>query len=213
MTTFLVLINVVVFIATYLNDDLLNTFAFVPIFSHSPVRWVMPMFTHVSWWHIFANMYSLFLIGSVLEANLGKLRFFLLYIISGIGGNIALIIFAHLNSEGWLTPSVGASGCVFGLFGAFMLRQRLSGANMMALYVMMAINLVIGFIPGFHIAWQAHVGGLVCGTATMGGLYLSEKFTQTKTTENFGDVLVFIVIFTLLGYGMIHYVPGFANLF
>ncbi len=64
----------------------------------------------------------------------------------------------------WWTGAVGASGAVFGLFGAFLVLQRRLGRSSAGMYVIIGINAVIGFvIPG--IAWQAHLGGLLTGAA------------------------------------------------
>ena len=68
------------------------------------------------------------------------------------------------------TPVVGASGAIFGLFGALLVIGRHIGANIAGIAVMLGINLVIGFIPGFNVSWQAHVGGLVVGALV--GLHL-----------------------------------------
>ena len=72
------------------------------------------------------------------------------------------------------TPVVGASGAIFGLFGALIVIGRHLGANIAGIAVILAINLAIGFIPGFNISWQAHVGGLIVG------LLLGLIFTRTR---------------------------------
>jgi membrane associated rhomboid family serine protease len=61
------------------------------------------------------------------------------------------------------TGVVGASGAIFGLLGAFFVIQRKLGGDSTQLLVLLGINLVIGFLPGMSISWQAHVGGLVTG--------------------------------------------------
>ena len=79
--------------------------------------------------------------------------------ISGFGGSVAVL---------WLAPStavLGASGAIFGLLGAFFVIQRRLGGNNIQLLILIGINLVIGFLPGFNISWQAHVGGLIAGCA------------------------------------------------
>ena len=69
---------------------------------------------------------------------------------------------------------VGASGAIFGLMGAFLVIQRRLGGNTTQLLVLLGINLVIGFIPGFNIAWQAHLGGLVVG-ALVGFIFVETR--------------------------------------
>jgi membrane associated rhomboid family serine protease len=58
---------------------------------------------------------------------------------------------------------VGASGAIFGLFGALLVVGRHIGANITGIAVVLAVNLVIGFIPGMNVSWQAHIGGLATG--------------------------------------------------
>jgi membrane associated rhomboid family serine protease len=68
----------------------------------------------------------------------------------------------------WLSPStpvLGASGAIFGLLAAFFVIQRKFGGNNIQLLILIGINLVIGFLPGFNISWQAHLGGLITGAA------------------------------------------------
>ena len=71
-------------------------------------------------------------------------------------------------------PVLGASGAIFGMLGAFFVIQRRLGGNATQLLVLVAINLAIGFIPGFNIAWQAHVGGLVAG-ALVGLIFVETR--------------------------------------
>ena len=80
-----------------------------------------------------------------------------LYLLSALGGSVAVALLA------FTTPVVGASGAIFGLFGALLVIGRHIGANITAIAVVIGINLVIGFIPSFNVSWQAHVGGLVTG--------------------------------------------------
>lgn len=120
-------------------------------------RLVTPLLVHGGLFHLAMNMLALYVIGRSLETMLGRWRFLALYLISGIGGSVAVAVISPL------TPVVGASGAVFGLFGALLVIGRKAGANMTGILVILGINLVIGFIPGFHIAWQAHIGGAVVG--------------------------------------------------
>jgi len=110
--------------------------------------------------HIGFNMYALYIIGRILEPMMGRLRFGLLYVLSGIGGSVAVLLLDHP-----LQGVVGASGAVFGLFGALLVITRARGGNFMPILILVGINLVIGFIPGFNISWQAHLGGLLTGGA------------------------------------------------
>jgi len=104
-------------------------------------------------------MYSLWIVGPALETMLGRVRYLALFFIAGFGGSVGVLLLASP-----LQPVVGASGAIFGLFGAYFIIQRRLGGNARQMLVLIAINLVYGFIvPG--IAWQGHVGGLIAGAA------------------------------------------------
>jgi len=133
-----------------------------------PWRIVTVSLTHSSIWHIALNMLALWMIGRSLEPLLGRGRFVALYLLSTAGGSVAVTL---LSFE---TPVVGASGAIFGLFGALLVIGRHIGANITSIAVILGINLAIGFLPGANISWQAHVGGLVIG-ALVGFI-----FTRTR---------------------------------
>ncbi|MFZ2964621.1 MAG: rhomboid family intramembrane serine protease [Rhodoglobus sp.] len=117
---------------------------------------ITAVFLHASVLHILFNMYSLFVFGPILEHLLGRARFFALYLVSGFGGSVAVLL---LNPTGGV---LGASGAIFGLMGAFFVIQRRLGGDNIQIFIVIAINLAAGFfIPG--ISWQAHLGGLVAG--------------------------------------------------
>lgn len=131
---------------------------FPPYTPQEPWRMLTVVLVHSdrSVFHILINMYSLFVLGSLLEGLIGRLRFLAVYVLSALGGSVAVL---------WLAPLsfvVGASGAIFGLLGAFFVIQRRLGGASIQLVVLIAINLAIGFvIPG--VSWQAHLGGLVVG--------------------------------------------------
>jgi membrane associated rhomboid family serine protease len=105
-------------------------------------------------------MFSLLVLGNPIEAALGKARFLVIFVISLLTGSLASI---YLTNE--IYVSVGASGAIFGLFGAFIaMRNRISeGAR--DIYVIVGLNFVFGFILG-GVDWRAHLGGLVGGYLT-----------------------------------------------
>ena len=115
--------------------------------------------------HIAFNMVALWQVGPALEHLLGRARFVALYLISAVGGSVGFLLLADpSNPFSWYAPVVGASGAVFGLFGATVLvlrKLRLTPGRSIGVIV---INAVLGFVIS-GIAWQAHLGGLVAGTA------------------------------------------------
>ena len=143
---------------------LLEYWAFVPIVAiHEPWMFVTSMFLHatnVS--HILFNMITLWVVGPVLEKLIGHGRFLALYMISGLGGDLGLMVYAVLVPSGWGTSAIGASGALFGLFAAILVVYRRLGIDIRSMVVWMVINFCMPlFVPG--IAWQDHVGGFLIG--------------------------------------------------
>lgn len=115
--------------------------------------------------HILFNMYALYLFGPALERRVGSLPFGLFYAAAAAGGSAMSYVVGPPDMV-----AVGASGAIFGLFGAWLYsswRARhtaAGGAQFNQLMVLLAINLALPlFIPS--VAWQAHVGGLLAGLA------------------------------------------------
>jgi membrane associated rhomboid family serine protease len=107
--------------------------------------------------HIIFNMWALILVGPALERLLGRLRFLTVYLLSALGGSVAFYFFAPATAS-----ALGASGAIFGLFGAYFVVSRRLRLDTRAIVFLIVLNLALGFaVPS--IAWQAHVGGLVAG--------------------------------------------------
>ncbi|MFA1549628.1 rhomboid family intramembrane serine protease [Actinomadura chokoriensis] len=107
--------------------------------------------------HILFNMWALWAVGPALEQLLGRWRFLALYMLSGLGGSVLLYLVGAPQDA-----AVGASGAIFGLFGAYFVIGRKLGGPVGPIVVLLVINLVITFsVPG--ISWQGHVGGLAVG--------------------------------------------------
>lgn len=142
-----------------------NVFATPQYGVFEPWRMLTAAFLHSpdSLLHIILNMYTLWIFGQALEPLLGRARFLALYLISAVGGSVGYLLLNPVLVPGQgLVGVVGASGAIFGLFGAMLLVQRQRGGETRQLWVLIAINGVIGFlIP--QIAWQAHLGGLITG--------------------------------------------------
>lgn len=121
-------------------------------------RLLTAMFLHGSYVHIAFNMLSLWWIGGPLEAALGRARYLALYLVSGLAGSALTYLLAAQNQ-----PSLGASGAIFGLFGATAVLMRRLNYDLRPVIALLVINLIFTFNPAFNIAWQAHIGGLVGG--------------------------------------------------
>ena len=151
-----------------------------------------------SLFHILFNMVSLFVIGPILERALGRVRFLVLYLLSGLGGSGAVLLLAPG------TPVVGASGAIFGLLGAIFIIQRRLGGNTTQLLVVIALNLAIGFLPGTNIAWQAHLGGLIVG-ALVALIYLRTRREDQRRLQVLltAGVLAGLVVITMVGVAVV----------
>lgn len=169
-----------------------------------PWRVLTPLLVHDGIWHIGLNMLALWFMGRSLEPLLGSVRFLLLYLISGVGGSLAVALLAPSSVV------VGASGAIFGLFGALLVIGRHIGANITAIAVIIGINFALPFVLAFvsaigtgsflsafaniQISWQAHLGGLVAG-AIVGVIYARtrarrQRGAQTWLLIGFSAVLV-----------------------
>ena len=107
--------------------------------------------------HLGLNMYALMVLGNPLEAAFGKQKTLIIFFFSLLTGSLASTYFASASSY-----SVGASGAIFGLFGALAIVGKRIGVDTREIYVVIGINFAIGFIFG-GIDWHAHLGGLVGG--------------------------------------------------
>jgi len=128
-------------------------------------RAVTAAFLHGSIMHILFNMYFLYIFGPRLERQVGSVAFSGIYLASAAGGSMATYLFGPVS-----TFSVGASGALFGLFGAWLYaayRQRGSAAGSAMFNQLGAILLINMALPLFipNIDWRAHLGGLVTGIA------------------------------------------------
>jgi membrane associated rhomboid family serine protease len=154
---------------------------------------VTSIFVHGGLVHILFNMFSLFVLGRQLEPMIGRVRFLLLFLLSGIGGSEAVLIIA----PGIFV--VGASGAIFGLLGAYFVIARHLGANATQLIVVIGINLALGFFIA-NVAWQAHVGGIVVG-ALVGLVYVRTRSIRRRGLQYLllGGVLALLVLLTFVG--------------
>ncbi len=103
------------------------------------------------------NMWALWIVGPAMERVLGRVRYLTVYLVSALGGSVLYYLLAPPYQ-----PALGASGAIFGLFGAWFVLSRRLGVDSRQVVLLIVLNLGISFaVP--YIAWQAHVGGLVAG--------------------------------------------------
>lgn len=164
-TWVIIALCVVVWLAQWVFS-LTNSYSLASILGYAPVlttsepwRMLTSGFVHSmpSPLHLLLNMYTLYIFGRMLEPVLGPWRLTLLFLLSVLGGSVGVLL--------WGSPTVlviGASGGVFGLFGALFVFLRHFKRDLKPLVVLIAINLVFGFVVG-GVAWQAHIGGLLTG--------------------------------------------------
>jgi membrane associated rhomboid family serine protease len=135
-------------------------------------RLITAMFMHYGLLHLGMNMWALWILGRTLEGALGPLRFTALYLVAGLGGNVAAYVF---QPE---ALSAGASTALFGLFAALFLVLRRLGRNASSVVPIIVINLIFTFsVPGISIA--GHLGGLVTGAAAGAGIAYAPRNNRT----------------------------------
>jgi membrane associated rhomboid family serine protease len=173
VTRVLIALNVVVFVLQQLDDQLTSRYGLLPlqtvfvadgilapregVANGEYYRLLTGAFLHAGILHLFFNMYALLLVGPTLEAALGRLRFVALYLLSALGGSTLAYLLMDTHSL-----AVGASGAIFGMFGALFVVARRMGSETGGILGLIGINLVITFaVP--QISWQGHLGGLVTG--------------------------------------------------
>ncbi|MHC5794529.1 rhomboid family intramembrane serine protease [Lacisediminihabitans sp. FW035] len=195
---------VLVFVAEVLTGELVGNSPIVsallyypPYTTIEPWRMLTSLVVHGSILHILFNMYSLFVLGPELERLVGRWRFGALFLLSGLGGSVAVLLSSPNSAV------IGASGAIFGLFGAYFVIARHLGGNSRQLIIVIVINLAIGFlVPG--IAWQAHVGGLIIGALV--GFILTRTRNRTQRGIQLvalGGTAVGLVVLTVVGAGIL----------
>lgn len=195
-TMSLLAVILVVYVGQWLSGGLATSLLLYwpPLTLSEPWRMLTALFVHSerSLFHILFNGYSLWVLGMVLERLLGARRFLALFFTAGVGGSLAVL---------WLAPTqavIGASGAIFGLFGALLVIQRNFGGTNPQLLIVLVLNLVLGFVvPG--ISWQAHIGGLIVGIL-LGWMLVKDREAGKSQgiIRVYGPVIAGIVVLTVL---------------
>ena len=174
VTFFLMILNILLFLVVDFkggNSDTMHmvncgaAFAPVIIENHEIYRLFTSMFLHFGIEHLANNMLVLFVLGQRLEPVVGKIKFILIYLLGGLGGNI-LSLYMEIRKEEYAV-SAGASGAVFAIMGAMIYvvvrnRGRIQDISTRQIMIMAAFSLYFGFASG-GVDNAAHVGGMICG--------------------------------------------------
>ncbi|MGP3917384.1 rhomboid family intramembrane serine protease [Nonomuraea sp. 10N515B] len=177
VTYAILVINILVFGAQYLTgDEVTAELAMWPAgvaALDQYYRLITAAFVHGGVFHILFNCWALYVVGPYLERAFGHVRYVALYVISALGGSVLGLWIDPLNQ-----PTVGASGAIFGLFGAVFVVGRKLNMDVRGIAVLIVINLAITFIvPG--ISWTGHIGGLITGSLLAGAIAYAPKNNRT----------------------------------
>ncbi len=193
VTKNLIIINIVVFVATLFNENfMIGTFGlFYPTSVY--FRWWQPithMFMHGGFWHIFFNMYTLFIFGVVVERIIGSKKFLLFYFVCGLGAAGLQMLTQYIEMQSFLasgsqaamegvialksTPTVGASGAIYGVLMGYAMLFPDSKMTLLFPPVTLSAKWMVGIFAAIElftgvagwadgIAHFAHLGGLLIG--------------------------------------------------
>jgi len=193
---------VAVFLLSRVFPGITSALIFAPVIGErEPYRFLTTAFLHANFLHIAVNMYALWIVGPYLERMLGRARYLALYLLSALGGSVAVLLLAQPDTQAWFTPVVGASGAVFGAFAAILVVLRRTGRDATQILVLIVINLVLGFVVA-GISWQAHLGGLLAGLV-LGTVYAyAPKASRTLwSVVGTGVVTAALVLSAMVKYG------------
>lgn len=180
-TYILIAMNVIMFLFMELNGgttDTVNLIKFGAKYNPAILidgewwRLITSIFIHIGFIHLFMNMLALFYLGQVVERIYGSWRFIVIYFLAGIGGSLSSFAFTH-------SVSAGASGAIFGLFGAILFfgiyyKELFFKTMGMNIIFLVCLNVTIGFVmPAIDNA--AHLGGLIAGFLATGVVHLPHK--------------------------------------
>jgi membrane associated rhomboid family serine protease len=140
---------------------------------------------------ILFNMWALIVVGPALEQLLGRARFLVVYLLSAIGGAVAFFLLAPQNQL-----ALGASGAIFGLFGAWFVVARKLRLDIRGIVVIIGINLAFSLIYRSTIAWQDHIGGLIVGALTTAAFAYAPR--RHRTAFQVAAALAILAVLVLL---------------
>lgn len=201
LTYFLIVANVIMFFLLEANGgstNIENLIRFGAKFNPNIIngewwRIISSMFLHIGIFHLFMNMFALYYLGTVVERIYGSWRFIIIYFFAGIGGGITSFAFSF-------NVSAGASGAIFGLFGALLffglIHKKIFFQTMgRGIITIIVINIVFGILVP-QIDMGAHLGGLIAG-------FLTSAFVHLPRKKRISTQLISLMIFILLCIGLV----------
>ena len=191
MTVLFILLNILIFVIVDFTGGSENTVHMIACGAAYPplileegetYRLFTCMFLHFGIYHIANNMLVLFVLGQRLEPVLGKVKFILVYLLGGLGGNIFSLLMETKKAE--YAVSAGASGAVFAVMGAMLYvvirnHGRIQDISVRQMMIMAGFSLYFGF-TSTGVDNAAHVGGLVCGFILAALLYHPGKVSGRR---------------------------------
>lgn len=192
VTYSLIAVNVAAYVMQLVLPGLVKVLSLVPLIVASGEyhRLLSSAFMHYGLVHIGFNMWALYVLGPPLEQHLGRLRFGALYFLSALGGSVVVYLFSSP-----ISATAGASGAIFGLFGATLVAAKRLRLDVRWLATLIVINLVITFsFPG--VSWQGHIGGLMTGAA-VGAAFVyapADRRTLVQAGCSVGLLLLFAAL-------------------
>ena len=215
MASLIIIITVAVFFLQiyYFNqygenflDYLFTNFGFTPqnLFQGQWWTLVTSIFLHATPQHIILNMLALFFFGSIVEKELGPKKFLLIYLVSGVLGNLIIVAGTYLGLGSATIPTIGASGAVFGIMGTAMIIKPLEFVFypyivpiplIIVAFLYTIVNLV-SFIyilstgTASDISYISHIGGL------LSGIYFG--YIEKGISRSFLILLAFLLLFLLV---------------
>ena len=219
VTWTLVAINVAVFLATWVRPGIVNDlemfgYATYPgghvlhgVAAGEWYRLITSAFlapatglSGLGFFDILFNMWALIYVGPALEGLLGRSRFLAVYLLSAVGGSVLYYFLAPQNAA-----AVGASGAIFGLFGAWFVVSKRLRLDTRGIVTLIAINLALSLFLHNIIAWQAHIGGLLTGALlTAAYAYAPRRNRSVLQLLATVGVLALIVIAVLVRNGQLN---------
>ncbi len=208
VTKILVAVNAAVFVAVlvlgsrFVDETLLIGYALNPqlgeIVGVADGEWyrlITSVFLHEEVTHILFNLVGLWWLGRIVEPELGRSRFLAVYLLSGLGGS-ALAYVIDAPNQG----SLGASGAIYGLIGAFAVLARRKNLDMRPVIAIVVISLIFTFNRS-GISWEGHIGGLVTGALVTLGLVFAPRGRRTLVqaatcVAMFAVILVAVIVRT-----------------